>query len=280
MAKHLDNNGCVNFEALKEDRIYMEDFIKNYDQVEEERRKFKDYMRYKATELEPLNNDPMIVDMRALLELFRRLPTDPCSVKIRGLRIIFGLVDDKVLFFFSPVALSREVPEPAVPRDVSYRFDKDAQVYSYENGAFREVEKERFDSCRKNYLEKIRIQRHKRSDFYSLLDNGDWDSDTQEVIFSFQEIFYLYHQAYPCPENSAYNENLYFYNGVANYRHSFLNRWRRKHTIFITLEDIDEATHEHDINAISAVNQAANLAHLCPPNCAPVYHITAVYPCP
>lgn len=280
MAKTISGDAaCIDFVALKEDQIYMADFIKNYDQVEEERRKFENCIRH-HNDLQILNNDPKIVNMRAILDLFEKLPAGPCGARIRGLRVIFGLENDTVIFFFSPVAMTRVVSEPAIPSDVTYDIDQHAPVYWYKDGNFDDVNQEYYAACRKNYFDNIWVQRYKNSDFYTLQDNGDWDSDTQEVIFSFQEIFYLYHKAHPCREGSAYDKDLYFYNGVANYRRTLLNRWRRKHTIFITAESLEKTTHDHDINAISAVNQAANLAHLCPPNCSPVYRITATFPCP
>lgn len=279
MKTQINPGPCVDFTALREDQIYMEDFIKNYDQVEEERRKFNDYLRYnKEEKLKPLNSEPEIINMQALLSLFAKLPGNPCDVQIRGLRVIFGLKDDKIIFFFSPVVMTRDA-EPDTPANVAYTIHSTYGIYIPESGGFSTVDPEYFKTCTDRYFNDVWMQRYRKPTFYTLLSNGDWDSDTLEVIFSFQEIFHLYHMVYPCHAESVYDKDLYFYNGVSNYRNSILNRWRRKHTIFITLEDIDEMEKD-DLHALSAINQAANLAHLCPPNCSPVYRITAVYPCP
>lgn len=274
---------CIDFTVLREDQINLSGFIKTYDQAKGERQLFDGCIMHKTAKLEPLNSDPMIINMEVLLKLFAKLPGNPCDVKIRALRIIFGLENDKVIFFFSPVALTRAADEEA-ETEITYSMDENSPVYVYNasNRTFDSAEPEYYANCKSNYYENIRIQRHDGSDFYDIQDDGDWDSDTQEVIFSFQEIFHLYHMAYPCTAELVYDKDLYFYNGAANYRHHRLNiltKWRRKHTIFITLEDLEHAN-EDVVGALVATNEAANLAHLCPPNCSPIYYVTEIYPCP
>lgn len=282
MAKNLNNNQCVDFAALKEDEIDLDGFIKNYNQVDGERQTFSDSLRYYKEDedkLKVLNSNPEVINMQTLLSLFAKLPGNPCDVKIRGLRVIFGLENDKIILFFSPVVMTR-AEQPTIPSDITYTINSNYGVYLHENGAFNTVAPEYYKTCTDRYFKNIWLKRYRKPTFYTLLDNGDWDSDTREVIFSFQEIFHLYHTAYPCNAESIYGKDLYFYNGAAGYKHSGLNiRWRKKHTIFITLEDLDK-TEEDNFEVLSAINQAANLAHLCPPNCSPVYYITKVYPCP
>ncbi|PBQ33554.1 hypothetical protein CNR22_17820 [Sphingobacteriaceae bacterium] len=279
MKNQIKTSNCIDFDTLKEDKIDLTDFIKNYDQIGTERTLFANCIRYEASNgnLESLNDQPLVINASLIYQLFKKLPEDPCSVNVRALQIIFGLEGDTVQLFFRPIQLTR-TSNPAVPANISYtNTTPDAQVYKFANGEISEISTEQLAIYTNEYIAKIWIQRYYASDFYTLnLDSTEWQADSLSVIFSFQEIFSFYEMIFPCETNPDYNKNIYIYNGVANYK-NVIPHWRRKHTLFLALEDLDSDVKNNLI--LSAYNSAANLAHLCPPNCNPVYRIMKTYNC-
>lgn len=279
MKKETLLRSCIDFNTLKENSIDMSGYIKNYYQVKQERDDFVSWIKYNdGTGMRDLDPTPFVTTIDLMVKLFDKLPGNPCDVDIRGVRIIFGLEGNKVVFFYSPVELERVSGNTSVPNYYEYYVTSaDPKVYDAD---LNEISPNDLSVFTSRYATQIRVQRYQGSDFYTLNENTtNWHCDTKAVIFSFQEIFELYHGQYACNGGSnAYDKPLYIYNGAANYRNNILNRWRRKHNLFMALEDIDNPTFNSNV-VLSSINRAANLAHLCPPNCNPVYWITQI-PCP
>lgn len=268
-------NVCIDvnylLDVLREDQVDLTGYIKTGDQAEQELSNFEYWLQYdKNDDLADLDPTPFKINFNVIIELLSKLDLAPCSINIRALEIAFGLVNDRVVFFFTPLALKRSVRNPATPQEIQYNtVERHPTTYIYDGTTLVSANAGEMQAQKANYEEKMWIQRHRWSDFYLVDPNtGDWKSDTLSVIFSFQEILHLYRAAYPCGED---NKDLFIYNGAANYKHWMLNLWRRKHNLFITLSELELVTEENDLAATSG--EAANLAHLCPPNCLPIYKI-------
>jgi hypothetical protein len=110
-------------------------------------------------------------------------------------------------------------------------------------------------------------------------------NDSKSSIFSFQEIFLLYHQKYPHENVDRYKKSLFVYNGMSPMKGRFCLFVRNKHTIFIATDNgtrtsagIKASVLEEDkivfgqttgkaLILVPPVDKAANLPHLCPPSC-------------
>lgn len=277
---------CVNFASLHEDILELSDFMKDYSDVSLELTKFLDRTRrYDGETFHQLSGDAYVVNMKAVKQLLDLLPSTNCSADVRAMKVVFGMENNVIRFFFAPIIMTRVIGTTTGTCTYSVA-NVTPPTYKYDSGTKTMVQLNASDYASITYYEEhMRIKRHFAStDFSPLnLDGEEWRRDTREVIFSFQEIFHLYDQNYCTGGTSSYDKDLYFYNGLAKYFDSRINIRRWKHTAFIAVEDIHNLKSESKITVkkvLTAIyEKAANLAHLCPPSCNPVYLVKTLNDC-
>jgi hypothetical protein len=262
----------VDFKQTGEDVIKTSLFIKDHKDIQEEFNRFK--KKFKCDEKFDIKNIPLKIDMSALVKLFTDFsnsfikPTD--TSYISGLQIYFGLKDKNLVYLFRPLIMKRG--EKGDDGRFEYKISQKDIFYSYNAGVFSKATTQLVDTM--EYETNIRIKHLKTSLFYRKIisnDDGHWKNDAKSAIFSFQEIFGL------C-EGFPKQQALYVYSSAALFKyyngaskHRLVHR--NKHTIFIALTDDIKNNQASIANfAPPTIDQAANLAHLCPPNCSAVYY--------
>jgi hypothetical protein len=267
---------CVTFAG--EDVIKIEPSIISAAAAQAERTRFDDNIAcvYNSDTV-PLFNVPVIIKISEILRLYQLI--ENTQADIRGVQIHLSLSGKNIIPFFNPVTL-RCVDSSTLPGEYSYNVIHYQVLYKYNTATdqFDVADAAEFARVTTNYVNDIRLK-HTDTDteFTSMYQNAaDGDKrDTKSLFFSFQELFRLIYGQDGCVGTPNHSGYLYFYNGGA--RLNIGGVYTNKHTMLVTLEEFTAKTKLKKQFALVA--EAANLAHLCPPNCVLKYEILTKYPC-
>jgi hypothetical protein len=227
-----------------------------------------------------IDNTPQRINMSALDSFYRLANSQvKCANFLTGIRITLGMQNNAIVFLYQPVYMH----DTGTYRQENsyYVFDLDPKTYyTYDPAKFLFV-KYNGDAAAlcKNYYTNIRIIHTQDATLETF--NQDfsgrqsWKNDTKSIIFSFQEIFRLYHDNTNETDGQRYCKNIYIRNGAANYRKGKLNQWRIKHTVLFSIDN-GSLNSFLSLPQITEVGRFANLAHLCPPSCESLNYYTTL----
>jgi len=262
---NVDSQNCTQRDSVTMENEDQISNLKKYFKTPESANKMKDtfYGNFKhGTQNNNVDTTATEINMSAIVDLYSEHLKNPhCASFISGVRIIYAMEGNKIKYFFQPVYMCRSAGRWY---DVVDTFT----VYQYQVAQTGKGKKAEFVPATNpkkyinNYLDNIRIFNKKKNVFrkHNKIDNVEGDS--RSIIFSFQELFKLYHDSYPEKGKDRYCNNVLLYNGAINYKRlrkiSILPKWRIKHTLLIEAQNHDGSL---------APSKSANLAHLCPPGC-------------
>jgi hypothetical protein len=249
-----------------EDEIYLDNYFKDQPLAEREERLFGKRIRFVENDEEIVVSDvPKCIRMSAIARLYlsiNELGTGCQQGYLTGLRINLGFDGSQIVYFFQPVflCLTEKVPGgESYYRMKSYEGDK-YFVYDDRSETFVSHTDNNMQTLCSRLYDAFQIRRSVFSHrFYGFKHDPYFEGDTKSVMFTFQEIFRLYHNNFrEETADNCYGRYLKIYN-AAQYYHSGLSFNRLKETLFIKTSKISN-------NAQNFLH-AANLAHLCPPSC-------------
>ena len=206
------------------------------------------------------------------MESSGRCNTNNC---ISALKITYGLKGGRIIFYGQATYLVNSSNQSA--NRMPFRTQKLDKPYLLSGSTLQTISIEQMNKYAKQYINSVRVRRFKDNGAYETaiqMNGTSWENDSKSMLFSFQEIFMLYHSAYnikPEQGSANYCRDIYIHNGGANYRRQawyFWQRWRVKHTLFITNDQ------ESSLTLSNNDRQGANLGHLCPPSCDIIYYNT------
>jgi hypothetical protein len=252
----------------EEDSIDLSDFIKNGSAVDEQGERFARTVRCGVT-YQFIDQTPDTITMQAIVSLYN-LAKRQVHVRgyLTGVKIILGLNGNKVRYYYQPLYMvySHNTERYAVIATSDHVYDYDKLAGTFELAA----SEWRNDVA--NYEANIWIDHFNKGEFSRLRydEDGGWKGDTRSIIFSFQEIFEMYHLNHSGEAAGGfYCGKIFLFNGAASYHRTssgFLVRSRIKHTIYMKSDGGSETL------VAGPNNKAANLAHLCPPSCEGLYY--------
>lgn len=212
----------------------------------------------------PVDTEPEIVNMQAIKQLYDTAKSHANQCKkgyLTGVRITFGMRHGKMVYFYQPLVLCYN----GSSFDVDQSFL--SPYYQYNDKSRRFEESDTTGYC-SEYYRSIHIDHFDNRElvpFIQFKGDGNWQGDTKAIIFSFTELFTLYHSNMDTTEGRCdYCQYIAIHNGAAYYRQSgpLPSKYRLKHTLYVTIVGSNKvAPHNRE------VLYAANLAHLCPPSC-------------
>jgi hypothetical protein len=261
------NNAQVTFGD--EPKLDLHDYIKESTAIENQIYRFRKQLRCQiGPDLKPISEDGEIIKAKALVPLYEKARDaankyreDHEGIKtVTGLRIRLGMDGNKMRYFYQPVYVAGSGSR----RFNGELLDVSSAFYAYDSSQEEFVEVSGAEPVFQNYYHQVRIDRFEKNNFEPMIHDTSAKGDTKGILFSFQELFTLYHLIYENEVDSKrYCELLGIYNGGANYRRMWPNRWRLKHTLFVK-----GFGKEIVLSAVMA--PVGNLGHLCPPSCSAI----------
>lgn len=221
--------------------------------------------KYIKLQTTPLVSENMYATIlkSALYELYflsNSLRTSPSD--ILALKIILGAnEDDTTHFFYQPVCLNlkEEIFDAELQKQGIYNIVNEGEIHNYSEPEFRPSDPTNHVAL---YKKSVKIKHDYNDPFTGFIK----DTDVTSVIFSFQEIFAFIYDI--TPEKPVF----YIYN-CARKIHTDEETYDVKHSLLLGSEirvRADEpALEKKKVSELKDFRAAyANLAHLCPPNCA------------
>jgi hypothetical protein len=259
-----------------ERKLDLDKFFKTKDQLDDQRSMFNSRFKFETESqgseaIEPYTQS---IPMRAILKLYvdvsKLSKCESGNAVVTGLKIHFGKEGKHVSFYYEPLYMCGNREGKTFTGNVVAL----GEIYKYDDvqKIFTPAPSTTVEEYRKHLL----VDRFRKEKFDPMyqeenpgVDRIDWRNDSESMIFSFQEIFQLYHQAHEKETDSnRYSDIITIENGGANYRKKArlpaALRFRVKHTVFITTTD----PLKKEITGVAhAKGDGANLGHLCPPSC-------------
>lgn len=223
----------------------------------------------------PLNGTlPTKIKKGALYQLFKDSSALRSSeADILALKIHYGVTESNTICFcYQPIALNLkdELHDAEAQKHGIFLIIAEGPIYNYSSSVFQKITELELHSER--YRTGVKIFRYEGiNDF-----NSFREGDAKSAIFSFQEIFALLH-------DNDDSEELNIFNCIKRV-HKTKNKFEIKHSLLLaSLKFGPLDTTEMFLKNLSEGNTVelspfiipiefkglyANLAHLCPPNCA------------
>ncbi len=249
--------GHPRIDFINEDILDLDDFYKDEQQAGMLQNYFNNNVGYTAAHT-PIDPSPEVIQMSAIAQLYDIARTQAtCNPCVTGLRIIFGMRLNKMVFFYQPVFMCYDISQEGYMVNSSVL----SQYYRYNTTTklFEPVMQDTVTAYCQYYYDNVYIDHFEDGNyapFTHVSQDVDWHGDTKSIIFSFQELFALYEANYPNESaGNRYCEDVIIRNAAAYYYRFKINKDRLKHTLYVKT------------NGDGAVLYAANLAHLCPPSC-------------
>ncbi|GEM_PF-5384723 len=258
------------------------------DEIDEFSDRFKRKVRSKLEPLNAQNASIVMSEFKRLYEDTEQAIAGKVQPKkyVTGIKVTIGVqksINSKdVVLFFTPVYMKEKAGGPAgkfyadilpaMPGELPY-------VYNEVIEKFTKPDEEDFKDSTKFYHQYMRVKRYKNNNrHYQPAPETDWRGDTKSMVFSFKELFELYHDSYKDED-----PNWYYGLQIAAISASMFVEApsgstledRYKHSlVFSVLPLVVVAPYIKSSDVLNN-DDLANLAHLCPPatNCS-----TIIYP--
>lgn len=277
----LTSIACVSFQY--EDEIDLTPYIRTNTVAAAERTAFASNFKCNA------NNDdiqePVVkLKMAEVYSLYDAINDQPAN--IRGVKISLGLSGNTIVFLLRNITMNC-TGNSTGPGSYTYTPTEIGPYYKCNgDGTTSTLTAAQYSNLCNTYTANIRI-RHRAGENYAQMDQGNtWTADTKSVFFSYQEIFAYYHSTNPCSGGvNDYSKDLFIYSGGASKKEGdqFHGKGNKtdmvnKHTIFLSTQEVNQKSQGKSFS-ILGITDVANLGHLCPPSCFPVYQIKTKLNC-
>jgi hypothetical protein len=271
-----------------EDSINIKEYMKNPINTIKEYLLFDINVKYTKQDTDiSLENAGLEISMSKLVDLYKTLPKSP-STRISAIKIRYGFNGNTIVPLFQLATLDRvKHKKHKNVRKRKYKLKMQDTIYRYDStdGFVIETDTAILDDYFKQVHlchcidadEDLLYQEKKKCESLVFGKEKDWENDSRAIIFSFQELFTFYKDAFKGDESgNKYTHNLYLYNGVSRFHRLLfwkvrLTKNRNKHTMFFTASPLSLKSPKPTSVGLKSVDQAANLAHLCPPNSQNLY---------
>jgi|GEM_PF-2980722 len=260
----------------QEDIIYLDGSDKTKLQGDKEITRFRKYVKINKVPVEGINGLEQINNIASLVEFYQKaqkLSVDGVHY-VTGVKIIFGVDDNKMCLLYRPVCMSRtgglgkrigryKLKEEEEERKQDQQKGQ-IMTYKYnDTDGFTPILPEQATLLIKQYKELIEIKHSTiPGDTHS---NFIRNYDVESVIFSFQEIFTLLFENLDFQKITIYNciKQNQADPSFLTIKHSLLLATNLAPTILTTQSLKKEETF---------LTKYANLAHLCPPHCIKIVY--------
>lgn len=182
---------------------------------------------------------------------------------VTAFRVTLGITNNEIELFCEPLYL--EVYKYTGSRVKAFVRELDNQpCYRVLEGQLNPVTSiNHKKNSQKRYRKSIRIRHFRNSSPEPFNEGSKWKHDTKSIIFSFQELFCLYHTNHGLGTNPNpdYTKMVTLANAASFKGKGPINRRRYKHTIIIRT-----GTNESQKSLSPDRGDDGNLGHLCPPS--------------
>lgn len=281
--KGIQAANCVDFSATTEDIIDLQPFIRSRQTAVTERQDFGNYFRWvdesENNAKKPFSAYPIKLNMANILFMYNAVKNQ--AANIRGLKFSLGYNggNEVKLMLTNVVMKCSKLQNPA---NANYTYTPVENGTSYicnGNGTMSSINVNDLNNFCSLYWPEVLIKHKSNDPDYTPMDYypASDKNDTKEIFFTYQELFYYYHLNYQCNGGTNnYDQDLYIYNGSAPLKIEGADY--NKHTMFISAYDLDSKSAPKKL-VVLVVGDVANLGHLCPPSCYPVYKILTKKTC-
>lgn len=267
MAEEKCNTDEVTFNS--EAIIQLDTFFKDSADIHNHSHLFDSCYKYGIGN-DAIDNTPLGINMAAVAQLYKIAAalTKPTNKQnfITGIRMYPGLDKESkaVTWFFQPILMGNDASSPH--GNLAFDVVAEGATFTYDVKGIMFTKSDTSDLL-ETYRDSVRI---KRGTSYGNFNPGNaWNSDTRSLIFPFQELFKLYDDYYgPGEPGKWYCQYIYFYN-CGEIAHGSGNQTEVKHSVFISCLSDDNISTQGQSDTVGGKKiMRANLANMCPPNCA------------
>jgi hypothetical protein len=202
---------------------------------------------------------------------FRKIATQivptstSCTNFITGIRIIYGLQDNKILAFYRPVlgCRSNTLINSSSALQATYAINEGTEYYQYTPTGFLQAKTvddiNNIKSFIQNYSLSIVIKESTSTRTFNPAQ--DSTGDVTSVIFPFQELFAI--------TDVNVILSICLWNSIrwVSYNHAM----HAKHSILLSPSNITALPFAPPVTVCDFKDSYANLGHLCPPSCGSIY---------